>query len=519
MKCYLWSIALFGWLLAVLFLSFQSVLAACPAPDPSPADSITALVADEVDTDPTGTRTPLILVHGLHGNQQPDGSDVIAEPNLNRNYWSSFLADFSANADFLAKYKIFRFHYVSDVYPVWEIARAFRNKLDEAVSVGTLPDTPFVLIAHSMGGLVARSYMQEYSHVTGVYCGQRGGERISKLITLATPHHGSPAANESARDDLLLQTGSPVSWVALVTLVDLGYWKSVAAIDQTRPNRADLRWDNFDNGMRSLVYDAWPYSNRNDWLIALNSQTAYDQKTIAYFGYVDPNDSTRAYFSDAVLGPSRALAARATIDPSDHLSLVIASAVMDAGMSQRYPPYGKWTYNDGLVPIGSAAFDDHTLPVRVKCPGYDHLDMKDSSILPCANGLRLFQSLRNDLGVAEPPPTAEGDSGGSGGGGGGCFIATAAYGSPLAPQVQLLREFRDRYLLSSAAGRTVVGWYYVLSPSLANVIAQSTFLRSVVRLALIPALGGAALVLWSPWLGLGTLSFGIALGVWLIRKA
>lgn len=63
----------------------------------------------------------------------------------------------------------------------------------------------------------------------------------------------------------------------------------------------------------------------------------------------------------------------------------------------------------------------------------------------------------------------------------GCFIATAAYGTPSAGEIDVLREFRDTVLLESAAGSRFVTWYYQTSPPIAEFLAGNEFLRTLVR--------------------------------------
>ena len=67
-----------------------------------------------------------------------------------------------------------------------------------------------------------------------------------------------------------------------------------------------------------------------------------------------------------------------------------------------------------------------------------------------------------------------------------CFIATAAFGTPMASQVQVLRDFRDSYLMTNDAGRMFVNFYYNNSPVIANYIAQKEGLRTATRWTLMP---------------------------------
>jgi hypothetical protein len=69
---------------------------------------------------------------------------------------------------------------------------------------------------------------------------------------------------------------------------------------------------------------------------------------------------------------------------------------------------------------------------------------------------------------------------------GGCFVATAAYGADWQAEVQVLRDFRDRYLLGHAPGRWLVARYYASSPRVADYIRAHPALKPVVRFVLTP---------------------------------
>jgi hypothetical protein len=67
-----------------------------------------------------------------------------------------------------------------------------------------------------------------------------------------------------------------------------------------------------------------------------------------------------------------------------------------------------------------------------------------------------------------------------------CFVATAAYGSLLATDVGMLRQFRDSMLKSTVLGELAVETYYTFGPAVAGVIGESDLLRETARAVLTP---------------------------------
>ncbi|MCG3779856.1 MAG: peptidylprolyl isomerase [Candidatus Nitrosopumilus limneticus] len=82
--------------------------------------------------------------------------------------------------------------------------------------------------------------------------------------------------------------------------------------------------------------------------------------------------------------------------------------------------------------------------------------------------------------------------------GGGCLIATATYGSELAPQVQLLREIRDNSLLNTESGtvfmKTFNEFYYSFSPTIADYERENPVFKEAVKLAITPMISTLSLM-------------------------
>ena len=91
--------------------------------------------------------------------------------------------------------------------------------------------------------------------------------------------------------------------------------------------------------------------------------------------------------------------------------------------------------------------------------------------------------------ASNPPPEYSGKQ---------CFVTTAAYGDADHPVVEVLRQFRDRFLLPTEPGKALVRYYYEVGPSLAAAIEDKPIACLLVRLLVTPLAGFALLTMSCP---------------------
>jgi plastocyanin len=107
--------------------------------------------------------------------------------------------------------------------------------------------------------------------------------------------------------------------------------------------------------------------------------------------------------------------------------------------------------------------------------------------------------------------------------GGGCLIATAAYGSELAPQVQMLREIRDNQLMNTESGSAFMSTfneaYYSFSPYIADMERESPVFKEIVKAGLTPMISTLSIMesaeTESEVLGLGLSVIALNIGMYI----
>ena len=161
-------------------------------------------------------------------------------------------------------------------------------------------------------------------------------------------------------------------------------------------------------------------------------------------------------------------------------------------------------YNIAITKDGESIFQTpsliHTsegkiegLKVEFQEEGVYSMDVGVEGILfnPITPELVSFEIKVGDAYAQPDPPTNNGENG-------GCLIATATYGSELAPQVQQLRELRDNTILSTQSGAAFMTgfnqFYYSFSPTIADYEREQPVFKEVMKLTLTPMLSSLSLL-------------------------
>lgn len=426
-------------------------------------------------------KIPLILVHGDNSfNEKEDR-------------WGFFLDWIDDHPEFTDRYEIWRFHHDTRKLIGYDGRTGNALELGDAITAQFGPDRPILILAHSRGGLVSRSYMNRYGD------GEEG-DRVLGLITLATPHHGSPGA---VPDWGLLSVKGKFQDTELADV--LYDYSADAVVNVASQGTMGLAWDNFDGpeyGMGYTVYDISSPLGNNHYLSimdanvefpvlepgqedptqylpdraygtleGLNADERYYGRIIAYGGYI----------TDLGLGGQDpfnwldlSFGSHAGLEMSVHLMANIPSR-SDDGEVYHYAA------NDGMVPLQSAFllkkdsaneppynleedtdfFVVDTLEVEIKdlsprlsvrksvlCPKFDHLHMVEGKGGLLDDRADYWQQVADDLNYLAGLGDAERID----------FTPTMQTFEPSSPTVSDVSSGENCFIQSAAGGRGLSLW-------------------------------------------------------------
>jgi len=304
----------------------------------------------ESDNTPLNGRMPVLFIHGFANSGLPADPDWAAFDNM--------LVYLKEHGGF-QRFKPYRITWYSNRpgVPVSQIAA----ELAEAISQYSVLDPQFgaqqiAVVAHSTGGLIARELLvQHLTEGSATFKNKLAYYKVARIITLATPHHGSPAANGDALD---VAAGNYVG-VLLTKPARVFVERIWGLVRFDAQTRLDLHWDNFSaTSPDGDWYSGLPYflfqGERNGWLEGLNTSTLADAKLVTWAGYISPCIISDLEYcvADKLIRWSRAT----------------------SGSS------------DGVVPLESALFETPSGTYRGATvhvlAGYDHSDMHEGKVQP-----------------------------------------------------------------------------------------------------------------------------------------
>ena len=309
----------------------------------------------------------LVLVHG-------DNSEAKTGAR-----WDTLLDRLRADGRF-ADYSIWRFWHDTSL-PIGFNGAGSSNASQLAAALESLQSADgsrrFLLLAHSRGGLVCRAYMKNVDSA---------GKVVSGLITLGTPHHGSPGAVPDWAALYWYQNGRPAQEF------DLLFGPQALLVDTARVGSMNLAWGDADDSLGTL---GAPYGNSFQFNVEIAHQGQMDLTTCdanapagADCGdstVFDPNDSKASFGSLAQLnqewptGLNQRLITYGAYDDElsdnedldlwdllgglgEHVALAfltnIMSGVPDPNPAHQGGGENVFHANDGMVPLQSALFSN-----------------------------------------------------------------------------------------------------------------------------------------------------------------
>lgn len=225
------------------------------------------------------------------------------------------------------------------------------------------------------------------------------------------------------------------------------------------PLPIEVIWEGDDLFTETQVYND-PYGY--NLLAKFNTSGVSEADPKVYVGYVPPDYIPPKLTSVTGFKNTYLLSSNFTLNPGDTVDIRIPVRLDELATEETSVTlYKTHVYH---WPGANNKWEDITSQVIER-------NLSQMYITVRLNGNQLKGNDYFSLGIPQP----------SVGSGGGCFIATAAYGTPFAKEINVLRKFRDQKLLKTKIGSAFVKFYYRHSPPIASFIKDKPVLRAFVR--------------------------------------